>query len=97
MLANKLKALKEDLKIWNREVFGDVRCKKRSIMGELMDLDVKELLGGLDPEEHHLWDYLHTWRRVLGGKNLGFFGLRRETTILNSFTKWRIPIIDVIT
>ena len=58
VLANKLKALKEDLKIWNREVFGDVRDKKNSVMGEVLDLDVKEGLGGLDPEEHQLWDEL---------------------------------------
>ena len=58
VLANKLKALKEDLKIWNREVFGDVCGKKSSVMRELMDLDVKEGLGGLDPEEHHLRDEL---------------------------------------
>jgi hypothetical protein len=42
VLANKLKALKEDLKIWNREVVGDIRFKKRRHMGEVMELDVKE-------------------------------------------------------
>ena len=28
VLANKLKALKEDLKIWNCELFGDIHFKK---------------------------------------------------------------------
>jgi hypothetical protein len=51
VLANKLKALKEDLKIWNREVFGDIRYRKRRLMGEVMELDLKEGLGGLPLDE----------------------------------------------
>jgi hypothetical protein len=52
VLANKLKALKEDLKIWNREVFGDFRSKKKCLMGEIVILDEKEGFGGLSPAEH---------------------------------------------
>lgn len=60
MLANKLKALKEDLKIWNCEVFGDIHFKKtkRRLMGEVLVLDMKEGLGGLSTEDHHLRDEL---------------------------------------
>ena len=52
MLANKLKALKENLKIWNREVFGDFRSKKRCLMGEIVVLDKKEGFGGPSPTDH---------------------------------------------
>lgn len=38
-LMKKLKFVKEKLKIWNREVFGDVRIRKRELL---------ELIGGLD-------------------------------------------------
>ena len=56
VLANKLKALKEDLKIWNCELFGDIHFKKtkRRLMGEVLVLDMKEGLGGLSTEDHHL-------------------------------------------
>lgn len=31
VLASKLKALKEDLKVWNREVFGDAGLNKKRV------------------------------------------------------------------
>ena len=58
VLANKLKPLKEDLEIWNREVFGDIRFKKRRLMWEVMELELKEGLRGLSPEDHQLRDEL---------------------------------------
>jgi exonuclease III len=51
VLACKLKALKGDLKVWNREVFGDLSYNKSRLQAELLDLDVKEGCYGLTSEE----------------------------------------------
>jgi len=42
MLARKLKALKADLKVWNKEVFGNLARpkKKKLLLDELWDLDL---------------------------------------------------------
>jgi hypothetical protein len=40
ILANKLKALKEDLKKWNEEVLGDVGKKKNEILEGIRELDL---------------------------------------------------------
>ena len=37
-----LKALKGDLKHWNKHVFGDVSFRKKCLMTELLDIDMKE-------------------------------------------------------
>jgi hypothetical protein len=47
VLASKLKALKDDLKMWNKHVFGDVSLKQLQFCSELSRLDEKEELGGL--------------------------------------------------
>jgi hypothetical protein len=47
VLASKLKALKEDLKVWNRDVFGDVNLKQLQLTAELTHLDEKEECGCL--------------------------------------------------
>uniref|UniRef100_A0A2N9I472 Reverse transcriptase domain-containing protein n=1 Tax=Fagus sylvatica TaxID=28930 RepID=A0A2N9I472_FAGSY len=51
VLACKLKALKWDLKVWNREEFGDLSFNKSRLQAELLGLDVKEGSDGLTPEE----------------------------------------------
>jgi hypothetical protein len=51
ILASKLKALKEDIKKWNKECFGDVRIKKLDLMHELQRLEEKENQGLLTAEE----------------------------------------------
>ena len=51
ILAQKLKALKADLKKWNREEFGDLAFRKKNMLTELMGLDVREELVGLSNEE----------------------------------------------
>ena len=51
VLAQKLKALKEDLKKWNKEEFGDLAFRKKCLLAELMGLDAKEELRGLFNEE----------------------------------------------
>nr|XP_023926404.1 uncharacterized protein LOC112037817 [Quercus suber] len=51
ILAQKLKALKADLKKWNREEFGDLAFRKKNLLTELMGLDAREELMGLSNEE----------------------------------------------
>ena len=43
----KLKYIKEKIRTWNKEVFGDIRVKKREILHELEVLDRLESEGGL--------------------------------------------------
>ena len=50
ILAQKLKALKADLKKWNREEFGDLAFRKNLLI-ELMGLDAREELVSLSNEE----------------------------------------------
>ena len=50
ILAQKLKALKADLKKWNREVFGDLAFRKKNLLTELMGLDDREESVGLSNE-----------------------------------------------
>jgi hypothetical protein len=50
-LANKLKALKVDLKKWNEEVFSDVGKKKEELMEGIRDLDCIDEGRGLMEEE----------------------------------------------
>jgi hypothetical protein len=42
ILANKLKALKTDLKKWNEEVFGDVGKKNNELLEGIRELDLVE-------------------------------------------------------
>ena len=51
ILAWKLKALKDDLKKWNKEEFGDLALWKKSLLSELLGLDAREDLLGLSHEE----------------------------------------------
>ena len=51
ILARKLKALKDYLKKWNKEVFGDLVFRKKCLLSELLDLDAREDLLGLSHEE----------------------------------------------
>ena len=55
MLAKKLKALKENLKIWNRDVFGDVGLKKKGVMVDLLKLDEKEYQCLLSSEDRRMF------------------------------------------
>ena len=48
---SEIKALKEYLKKWNKEEFGDLAFRKKSLMFELLGLDAKEELLGLSHEE----------------------------------------------
>ena len=50
-MAQKLKALKTDLKKWNREVFSDLAFRKKNLLTELMGLDAREESVGLSNED----------------------------------------------
>lgn len=50
-MAKKLKLLKGDLKIWNKEVFRRVDIKVKKLMEEVRALDEKEGIGGLEETE----------------------------------------------
>ena len=54
VMACKLKALKEDLKQWNKDVFGDVNLRKKALLCELLGLDVKGGSQGLT-----IWEKEH--------------------------------------
>lgn len=49
-LARKIKALQDDLKKWNKEEFGDLASRKKSLLSE-QDLDARKDLLGLSSEE----------------------------------------------
>ena len=80
ILGRKLKALKEDMKKWNKEEFGDLAFRKKCLLSELLGLDAKEdLLGSLlriKPVVFRLKERLHIlplWRRFLGDKSLSSY------------------------
>jgi hypothetical protein len=54
ILARKLKALKEDLKLWNKNIYGNVGLKKNWAMGDILRMNEKEFLGTMTPEDHQL-------------------------------------------
>ena len=51
ILAKKLRALKANLKKWNKEEFGDLALRKKNLLIELMGLDAREELLGLSNED----------------------------------------------
>ena len=50
-MACKLKALKEDLKKWNKEEFGNLAFRKKCLLSDLLGLDAREDLSGLSQED----------------------------------------------
>jgi len=46
----KLKKLKSDLKVWNREVFGDVKQAGEILKNKIQELDARDDVGDLDEE-----------------------------------------------
>lgn len=50
----KLKLLRDRLRVWNREVFGNVETRKDSILNEIKCLDAKEELEGLSEKERSI-------------------------------------------
>jgi len=74
ILANKLKALKADLKKWNEKVFSDVGKKKKEVLEGIWELGLIEEGHGLVAEER--------MRKIDMTKEL-------EKTLLYEEVKWR--------
>ncbi|XP_057432258.1 uncharacterized protein LOC130725012 [Lotus japonicus] len=55
VLKEKLKAIKEKLKIWNKDIFGDVNQNYRELVEKLEELDQKLGNGGLSTQEQKQW------------------------------------------
>lgn len=54
----KLKFLKEKFKVWNREIFGDIRIRKRENLQEFEHLDRRESEDGLTEDQAtHRFDF----------------------------------------
>ena len=78
ILAQKLRALKANLKKWNREESGDLALRKENLLIELMGLDAREELLGLSDEDQfrHIQlkgdiEQLASLGKFPGDKNLG--------------------------
>ena len=76
VLACKLKALKGDLKHWNKHVFGMCLLRKKCLLAELLDLDLREGMHSLSSadsarrvEIRLILSIELLWRRFLGGRN----------------------------
>ena len=51
ILAHRLKALKDDLKSWNKKEFEDLAFRRKCLLSELLGLDAREDMLGLLQEE----------------------------------------------
>ena len=51
VFSNKLRALKHDLKVWNKEIFRDVGGRKTDLMKEISRLDALEEVSVLSRED----------------------------------------------
>lgn len=47
-IKDKLKYLKVDLKVWNRDVFGHLETNKKRIMKEIEELDIQDDYSNLE-------------------------------------------------
>ena len=98
-----MKALKEGIVQWNRLEFGYVGCKKSQLLEALKLLNAKEGEFGLSDAEsceravaRSEVENLLFWKKSLGDRNQGCYGLRKEIIILNSFIRWLIPLEGLI-
>ena len=99
VLAKKLKALKVDLRRWNREVFGDINHRKDRLLESIQALDRIEESRSLSPEENSAklqfmsdFEMCCYWTRLLRGKSLGLPGFERGIRIQGSSIVWPILI-----
>ncbi|KAL5572566.1 hypothetical protein UlMin_022163 [Ulmus minor] len=53
-IMEKLRVLKDKIKVWNKEVFGDTRIIKKEVVEKIADLDKKEEMRQLDVGEREL-------------------------------------------
>ena len=81
VLVCKLKALKQDLKIWNEKEFGNIAGRKNYLLSSVKSLDELEDARPLSDAELVQCDQARAeleriirWMRFVGGKNLELFG-----------------------
>lgn len=55
----KLKGLRDVLRVWNKEVFGDIDRKKKSCLDDILRWDKKEGDEGLDEDDLIAWKEAH--------------------------------------
>jgi len=66
VLKEKMKKLKSDLKIWNRDIFGNVNQVGKDLQKKIQDLDARDYESDLDKPEREV-------RRLLLAKQSGNF------------------------
>ena len=88
MLENKLKLLKNDLKKWNVEVFGNVEEQGKQLWKDLSEFETIEEIHGLTEEEKKDLERIRGslkkllfWKKYVGGKKLEYFVLEKEIGI----------------
>ena len=66
IVVTKLKFVKEKLKKWNRDVFGDIKTQKYNLLGIINSLDVKEETSGLSSVEiQQRRDAKEDWAKII--------------------------------
>lgn len=92
-LQKKLSNLKNQLKDWNKNIFGIVSKRKEELLQVIQDLDKQEANTGLSEElkfdrNHAKDDFqeLAIKRNLIGVKNLMLIGFETGIKIQNSFT-----------
>ena len=80
ILARKLKALKEDLKKWNKKVFWDLSFRKKCLLSELLGMDARVDLSAPSQDDQtrriQIKSEIYTmplWRRSLGDKSPRYY------------------------
>jgi hypothetical protein len=93
VLANKLKALKGDLKKWNEDEFGHVTMKKNMLMADLRELDLEEESRPLSAVEKSKkettiieLDKLILMEEISWRQKSQLYGSKKEIRTRNSFT-----------
>jgi len=93
VIASKLKYIKAKLKVWNREIFGDIRVKKHKLLEAINFLDLKEESTSLSSEEFLIRSVgFPFWRKFLEDRNLELCGFVQGTETPSSSTGSQICI-----
>lgn len=96
VLAQKLKALKLDLRRWNKEELGDVNDRKQQLMSCIQDLDGIEETRTLTEAERLIKDQSKVWTRLVGGKSRELSSFGKVIVRPDFFTQLPTPIVDSV-
>ena len=88
-VAKKIRNVKDNIKKWNKETFGNIFWNKRKILEELKDIHDNIQKDGYEnfsreEEDFKLVYPLSLRRKPIGGKDLGELSLRKGTGTLNT-------------